>query len=473
VKEFGPKTTEIRKATVASRSETEIDRSMKRILLIGPGFGMVINPDQANIIEKAGYRVFRCTRLPNPDQRGFDADRYLDIIAADIERFQPHVVAAASKGGIYVVRMWKARLWQGPTLLINAHPSCRELPLGMPVVLAHGSNDEIYPRSRRDLEALLSTGSPNQCFLYFTSNSGVLSSGRYTRIGDGHIMASLLKRDCLPRLVDSLFCQQGPEVHMMRTWRDQLCDRRIAAENWLGCCLKSFCGLWTSRVNNDQSLFKSIRPNSHEFQKVVDVFKALPRVAPTYQSCTVSEWGTVRVVRVERIENMAQINACSEPYYSAMIHSLKSQGLEFEAGVHSCWAFHGCHRDALDLIVEDPLQGFRPSLSPYSPRSRRLWGAGTYFARDASYVVGGRFCGAPDLDGTRKMLMCLLFLGMPCAGDPQHVGSLPYRQKAYRYNSSVDSLSSPEIYIMQHSGAIVPAYVITFTGPHTSVSSRR
>merc|ERR1711988_1735780 len=59
--------------------------------------------------------------------------------------------------------------------------------------------------------------------------------------------------------------------------------------------------------------------------------------------------------------------------------------------------------------------------------------------------------------------MCTVTIGIPCLGDPQHKGVLPFRQNPYRYNSCVDSLSNPEIFIVQHPSAAYPAYLITFT----------
>lgn len=107
-----------------------------------------------------------------------------------------------------------------------------------------------------------------------------------------------------------------------------------------------------------------------------------------------------------------------------------------------------------------PVAGFQPLAS--GSRNAALWGSGTYFARDANYVADSHFCGPPAANGSRQMLMCLLSIGMPCAGDPQHRGVLPFRRKPHRYNSSVDSLSSPEIYVVQHPGGAYPAYLITF-----------
>jgi len=140
--------------------------------------------------------------------------------------------------------------------------------------------------------------------------------------------------------------------------------------------------------------------------------------------------------------------------------TFEDQRLEFEPGVHTCWAFHGADAAALESIITNPVNGFQPLAT--GSRNSSVWGSGTYFARDAQYVAGSHFCGQPAPDGTRQMLMCLLVTGMPCLGDPEHRGVLPFRRKPHRYNSSVDSLSSPEVYIVQNPGAAIPAYLITF-----------
>merc|ERR1712196_323806 len=102
---------------------------------------------------------------------------------------------------------------RGPSVLINAHPSLRELPEDVPIVLAVGSNDEHYVRSRAELEDLVATGSENMCFLYYAGSSGPAASGQRSRVGDMHNMESLLHYDCLPRLMDAALSPTGPEAH--------------------------------------------------------------------------------------------------------------------------------------------------------------------------------------------------------------------------------------------------------------------
>ena len=55
--------------------------------------------------------------------------------------------------------------------------------------------------------------------------------------------------------------------------------------------------------------------------------------------------------------------------------------------------------------------------------------------------------------------------GIPCLASPEHSGRtalLPCRRGFHRYNSSVDSLSCPEIWVVQEGQQAIPAYVVTF-----------
>lgn len=440
------------------------DRATKRIFIIGPGFGRQLNPRQGALVEQAGYKaVHWCAdNLPNPEQPNFDVRPFLETIRRALEHFQPHVVACASKGGAYILGLWASGLWRGPTLLINAHPNCQRLPDNVPIVLCSGSNDEVYPTARSKLEEVMATGNANKCFLYHTANSGQLPSGQLSRVGDYHNMESLLSHDCLPRLLDAAMSPEGPESYFIRTWRDRLTDERLKSEQWLGYCPEHFRKRWASpthRGPDGKKLFE-VKFGSEEHYHISAVFKAQPLEPPAYLLSPPATWDAVQIRRIERIENSTVLDGCSRPYFASIETSVNAQGLRFEPGVHTCWAFHGTDAAAIDSIVHNPVCSFQPLAS--GTRGSALWGSGTYFARDAKYVADGGFCGQPAADGTRTMLMCLLATGMPCLGDPNHRGVLPIRRRPHRYHSSVDCLANPEVFITQHSGAAHAAYLITF-----------
>jgi len=442
---------------------TPVDRRSRRVMIIGPGFGRQMNPRQGQLVDEAGYQTLWVWEgLPNPEQPSFDPRPYLARIKAAIDSFEPDVICSASKGGAYINGLWTHGLWDGPSLLINAHPSVLRLPEGVPVVLCQGSNDEVYPTARARLEELMATGSPNMCLLYYTANSGQLPSGHFSRMGDQHNMQSILSHDCLPRLIDAAMSLAGPELHLVRSWRQRLTEDRLAAERWLGYVPDLLRKRWASpshRGCDEEKLFEVPRA-CEEFRQVSSVFRAQPREPPAYLLSPPATWERVQIVRIERIENGALHEGCTNPYLQSLRRSIEEQDMVFEPGVHTSWAFHGADAQAIDSIVNSPVAGFQPLAS--GTRGASLWGSGTYFARDAKYVADGGFCGQRAPDGTRKMLMCLLMTGMPCLGDPLHKGVLPFRQKPHRYHCSVDCLSSPEVYITQHSGAAHAAYLITF-----------
>jgi hypothetical protein len=206
----------------------------------------------------------------------------------------------------------------------------------------------------------------------------------------------------------------------------------------------------------DKDNLFEVSQESHEFQMVADVFHS-PPVQPAAYAGPDDAWNNVHILRVDRVENGWQEEGSAKPYYSALRRSIEEQNVQFQPGLHTRWVFHGT--DAIESIISNPLAGFQPLAS--GSRLGSVWGSGTYFARDAKYVFGGNFC-QPAADGTRQILMCLAMTGFPCLGDPDQKGVLPFREKPHRYHSSVDSLSSPEIFIVQHPSAAYPAYLITF-----------
>jgi len=378
-------------------------------------------------------------------------------VKSAIDQFQPDLLVVASKGGHYVIALWQAGYWHGPTLMINAHPSITKLPQDAPIVIAHGDSDELYPRSRASLEALIKTAGHNQGLLYYAGSSGTNAQGQFSRMGDKHNMETLVMYDLLPRLMDAAMCHSSPEMHLLWSWRDRLTAKRLDGEEFLGYSPDALRRHWQSKGADEQKLFE-VKQNSEEWNAVCCVFSALPREPANYPGVDPKVWPNTRIARVQRIENGALETHAAQPYYESVRASLEEQGITFEPGVHTRWGFHGT--DAIDSIVLDPITGFQPLAS--GARLVSLWGSGTYFARDAKYVVDAGFSSPDPKDSSKRMLICLLNLGIPTLGDPGHKGVLPARQGCHHYNSTVDSLSSPEIYIMQHPAAAYPAYVITF-----------
>eukprot|EP00933_Yihiella_yeosuensis_P046985 TRINITY_DN42600_c0_g1_i1.p1 TRINITY_DN42600_c0_g1~~TRINITY_DN42600_c0_g1_i1.p1 ORF type:complete len:551 (-),score=63.99 TRINITY_DN42600_c0_g1_i1:96-1559(-) len=459
-----------------AKSHEVVDRRKKRVLVIGPGFTNQFSQrfGSLNMIIEAGFQIKTVSNIPSPDLQP-DLEPYLNELERCIDEFQPDLLLCGSTGGGYAVALWEAKIWKGSTVIVNAHPSLTKLPEDMSVVVAAGSNDEIFKRSRSELEKLILSGSPNRCFLYYTTNSGqrgTVGMPVAYRYGDHHLMESVLKYDCLPRLIDAAIAggdleSDGPEAYILRSWKQRLSKERNESEAWLGYTPDKLFRLWSLPPGHRRRALRSsipgtgtrivqVSPGSEEFKHVSSVFKASPTEQPTYQHMPRSEWDKVQVVKVERVENCHQACFSAVPYHDALRKTVEDQQVKFEPGVHTRWAFYGT--DAVESSVSNPIQGiWAPLIGATTP-----WGLGTYFARDANYAYRSNWCGPAAADGTRKLIMCLLMTGLPCVGDPHQNGVLPFRSQPYRYNSSVDSLASPELFVVQHPSAAQPAYIVTF-----------
>lgn len=113
----------------------------------------------------------------------------LEQQAREVAAFRPDVVVGSSFGGALAVLLLVQRRWTGPTLLL-AQASARfdaalALPDGVPVLLVHGTRDDVIDieGSRR----LARTGTPGRV--------------RLLEVDDGHRLDGLLQGDRLADLV--------------------------------------------------------------------------------------------------------------------------------------------------------------------------------------------------------------------------------------------------------------------------------
>jgi len=439
-------------ATIDRMPPSDAPRSSKRVFIISAGFGRLLRPAQTQLVERAGFQIHWCSKPPNPETPNFVFGPHLQQIKGELDEFKPDLVMCASKGGVYVVKLWEAGLWLGPTLMINAHPACQRLPRGVPLVIAAGGDDEHYPSTRKILYQLMSTGTRSHSFLYYAAGSGRrLPPGFALRLGDRHNMDSLLQNGCLPRLMDAALCPEGAEVHMTRTHVGLVSDSRLEAERPLREQLLqrlAACSGWLQRLTGSDSdrPLSPVEPGSQEFGWVAAAFGSPPKAPSAYRLPSQVPSESVRIAAVHRVEHGHDTGAAALRRLAELESSLEEQGVPFEADVHERWAFyHGCGAQALN----DGLQ----------PLGAGPWGTGIYFARDAKYVVDTGSCRGAD--GSRTVLMCLLASGMPCVGDSTRVGELPRRRGALSYDCAVDSLSSPELYVVPHASSAVAAYLIT------------
>ncbi len=138
--------------------------------------------------DKAVYLARHFEALtPAMDTGDFQA--CLEQQTAAIAEFRPDVVVGSSFGGALAVLLLVQGRWAGPTLLL-AQASARfdpalRLPEGVPVLLVHGTRDDVIgiEGSRR----LAATGTPERV--------------RLVEVDDGHRLGTLLTTDRLADLV--------------------------------------------------------------------------------------------------------------------------------------------------------------------------------------------------------------------------------------------------------------------------------
>jgi len=414
-------------------------------------------------------------------------DQSCAAIAEDIRSFSPDVVISGSRGGIHMLRLWETQVWCGPhcaSVMINAHPSLRadSLPSDTPIVIAQGSRDELDGWSnftRGDLETIIrdGTGTRRMCYLYYTGDSGcVLNApgatvenehpsgfkpgdrcdlthrqhGR-THTGDGHNMQTLLKHDCLCRLIDAA-ASGVPELYMMRTWAGMLSSARREAEVLLGYHPKE----WTQKFpwSDGDSILAEVHSGTEEFEAVKAIFLAQPCSCGDYAHVDYDMFDEDSILKIERVQ-CPEVEGRTEQCYGNIRKKLAcmlTAEEPFEGHLFNSWLFHGLHPDNLLDVLNN---GFDPIVG-----DRQIWGKGVYFARDAQMADG--YATADD-DNKKRLILTLVVTGIPTSGNwgfkrpPKLHGFFPY-------SSMVDRISNPEVFVSSAKENMSPAYVITYDG---------
>lgn len=342
-------------------------RSGTTVLVVAPGFGFLANPEQLRCVEQAGFTVKKCF-VPNPEDSGFNMASAIPTVLADIQKTKPGVILCASKGGAYLVELWRlmslGTLEKIPSLMINVHPQCwkQGLPEGVKIILVQGSEEEIWWKARGyegatcniasdSLESLIRTGSPKLCYLHYT----LTKNGVRKRIGDRHNVRSLLEHDCLPRLIDSLL-SDCPHEHFQQSSACFTSVDRQERERYLGFEPRSLKKFWSSTGQNGHDAQKrfDVDPVSEEFDAVCAIFTSDPAVRKFYHPHSTT--AALDITQIERVEN-GNLQVCMDANYGNMRTNAATFG-DFVGGVHTRWLFHGTSSaEAMDSIVNDPQQG--------------------------------------------------------------------------------------------------------------------
>ena len=96
------------------------------------------------------------------------------------------------------------------------------------------------------------------------------------------------------------------------------------------------------------------------------------------------------------------------------------------------------------------------------------YGEGTYFALDASYSADDRYS-TPDSSHNKFMLLCRVLVGRTVLGnESMHVLPKLPGNDVETYDSSVNNLNDPTIFIIYNDNSAYPDYLIKFTIPRNT-----
>ena len=132
-------------------------------------------------------------------------------------------------------------------------------------------------------------------------------------------------------------------------------------------------------------------------------------------------------------------------------------GANWDEGRMRRMLFHGTN--AVEAIVNSvDGHGFLPMLAGTSTGA--IWGDGTYFARDAGY---SNYYARTLASGDKQMMLVDVLAGLSTQG-AQGMKVCPFLpgQSYARYNSLVNRVQDPSIFVVQHSNQAYPSYLITY-----------
>ncbi|XP_037334946.2 protein mono-ADP-ribosyltransferase PARP15 [Pungitius pungitius] len=193
---------------------------------------------------------------------------------------------------------------------------------------------------------------------------------------------------------------------------------------------------WDNMAAGEAFKKVTLQPSSAEHRAVKEGFKQ------TVQKT---------VMKIERLQNVHLRRA----YEAQKKHICDKNQQRVEAGEKLL--YHGTTHVNCDSIGKT---GFNRSFSGQNGTS---YGKGTYFAVDASYSAHPTYS-APAPDGSQLMFVVRVATGIYAAGQ-SHMRTPPTRggqRPDERYDSVVDDVGRPSMYVVFHDDQAYPDYLITF-----------
>lgn len=193
---------------------------------------------------------------------------------------------------------------------------------------------------------------------------------------------------------------------------------------------------WSLMKNTALSELVPIPPGE-EYQTVQDAFLA-------------SLGGTATVVGVDRVQNTSMWQSYAVKRQTMLMRDPANPVDQLERK----FLFHGTTAATLPKIVD---QGFNRS---FCGKNATAYGKGVYFARHSHYSSNPKYS-TPDANGVQHMFACRVMVGEFCLGRPNMV-TPDVRKGNTLFDSTVDRLENPTIYVTYHDAQAYPDYLIHF-----------
>jgi hypothetical protein len=162
----------------------------------------------------------------------------------------------------------------------------------------------------------------------------------------------------------------------------------------------------------------------------------------------------VTITKVERIQNLALYQT-----YAVKKQTLRNNrdNAVNNLGDFERRLFHGT---TLEVIPKIAKQGFNRA---FAGRNAVYFGRGVYFARDASYSCSSAYA-STDTKGKQRIFICRVAVGDWCRGSNDQLTPDPKPQNQLElFDSTVDSVPNPSIFVVYHDAQAYPEYLIEFS----------
>ncbi|XP_071978646.1 protein mono-ADP-ribosyltransferase PARP15-like [Engystomops pustulosus] len=193
---------------------------------------------------------------------------------------------------------------------------------------------------------------------------------------------------------------------------------------------------WTDASRNEyQEII--LQETSEEYKEIKDKF---------FKTAATSDY---EITEIKRIQNV--------PLWQSFTINKQTVNRKNPGHVNIKHLYHGTKSGSISNISHD---GFN---RVYCGKNATAYGKGTYFAVESQYSCADRFS-CPDDNGKKYIYQAAVITGQYCEGErtykeAPHIDGDPNKG---RYDSVVDKIGDPKIFVVFHDDVAYPEYLITF-----------